>query len=61
VLGDAANTAARLASQALPGEILVSENTCHAAKLKLEDCELRTLKLKGRHEPVAARVIRVSA
>ena len=61
VLGDAANTAARLSSQAAPGEILVSEETVQSANLGLVDCELRTLNLKGRNEPVAVRVIRVSA
>lgn len=61
VLGDAANTAARLSAQAAGGEILVSEETCQAANLGLQDCELRTLKLKGRNEPVAVRVIRVAA
>jgi adenylate cyclase len=60
VLGDAANTTARLSAQAADGEILVSEETCRAANLNLEDCELRTLKLKGRNEPVAVRVIHVS-
>ena len=61
VLGDAANTTARLASQAGPGEILVSEAACHMANLDLKDCETRTLNLKGRTEPVAVRVIRVTA
>lgn len=60
VLGDAANTAARLSSQAADGEILVSEETCRASNLNLQDCETRTLKLKGRTEPVTVRVIRVS-
>jgi adenylate cyclase len=59
VLGDAANTAARLSSQAADGEILVSEETCLAANLPLRDCEVRTLKLKGRSEPVDVRVMRV--
>lgn len=60
VLGDVANTTARLASQAGVGEILVSEETCHAASLSLDDCELRHLQLKGRSQPVPVRVIRVS-
>jgi adenylate cyclase len=60
VLGDAANTTARLASRAGPGEILVSEDTCRVAQLNLEGCESRTLSLKGRSEPVTVRVIRVS-
>ncbi len=61
VLGDAANITARLSSQAAPGEILISEETYQAANLNLEDCELRSLKLKGRNEPVAVRVMRVTA
>ncbi len=61
VLGDAANTAARLSSQAADGEILVSEETCQAGNLQLEDYEARTLKLKGRNEPVTVRVVHVSA
>lgn len=57
VLGDAANIAARLSSQASAGELLVSEEARQAAKLNLEDYELRTLKLKGRQEPVAVYVL----
>lgn len=60
VLGDAANTAARLASEAAPGEILVSEATCHAARLPLDGCERRSLKLKGRKETIDVRVLRVA-
>lgn len=60
VLGDGANTTARLSSSAAEGEILVSEETCRAANLNLQDCEQRTLKLKGRNEPVTVRVVRVS-
>jgi len=59
VLGDVANTTARLASQAGVGEILVSEETCHAAGLDLDNCEVRLLQLKGRSQAVTARVIRV--
>jgi adenylate cyclase len=61
VLGDAANTAARLSSQAADGEILVSEETRQAGNLNFEGCESRTLKLKGRNEPVAVRVIHIGA
>lgn len=60
VLGDAANTTARLSSQAADGEILVSEETCRTANLDLENCELRVLKLKGRNVPAVVRVIRVA-
>ena len=60
VLGDAANTAARLASQAGAGEILVSEETCYAAGFDSNDWETRLLQLKGRSQAMPVRVIRVS-
>jgi len=56
-LGDAVNTAARLASNAGPGEILVSEYTWQAAGLAAKDAEARQLQLKGRSEPVQVRVL----
>jgi adenylate cyclase len=59
VLGDAANTTARLASAAASGEILVSEETCRLSGLDLSECEPRTLELKGRNEPANVRVLRV--
>lgn len=58
VLGDAANTAARLASEAAPGEIIVSEDTMQAARLSMDGLEQRHLTLKGRTEPVNVRVMR---
>lgn len=60
VLGDVANTTAQLASQAQPGEVLVSKETFQAARLATEDCQLRTLSLKGLNEPTEAYVMRVS-
>lgn len=57
-LGDAVNTAARLASKAGPGEILVSEDACAAAKLAFETLERRELALKGKSEAVPVRVLR---
>lgn len=59
VLGDAANVAARLSSEASDGEILVSSDTCQVGKLQLDHCELRNLQLKGHHEPVDVRVTHV--
>lgn len=53
-LGDAPNVAARLASQAAIGEILISEAACTAAGLTLEGSALRSLELKGRSDPVNA-------
>lgn len=52
VLGDIANTTARLASAAGPGEILVSTAACSAAGLAAEHFERRDLQLKGRNEAV---------
>ena len=59
VLGDVANTAARLASAAGAGEILVSAEACHAAGLSLDGCETQLLELKGRSQPLPVRVLRV--
>ncbi len=58
-LGDSMNTAARLASEAGPGEILVSDAACAAAHMTPDDHEHRDLHLKGRTEPVGAHVLTV--
>lgn len=60
-LGDNVNVTARLASLAAPGEALISEVACAAGGADLGDLERRQLDLKGRNEPVQARVLRVSA
>jgi adenylate cyclase len=59
VLGDAANVAARLASMAGPGEVLVSASAGTASGLALDSSEQRHLQLKGRREPIDVRVLRV--
>lgn len=59
-LGDHVNIAARLASEAGPGEILISEATYSAANLPLADLERRQLELKGKSEPIAVHVLRVA-
>lgn len=51
-LGDAPNVAARLASLAGVGEVLVSEEAGRASGLVLEGLEMRSLGLKGRSGPV---------
>jgi adenylate cyclase len=56
--GDEVNTAARLASKAAAGEIIVSENTLKAAGIDGNGLERRSLELKGISEPVTVRVIR---
>ena len=58
-LGDNVNITARLASQAGPGEILISEVSCAAANLDREDLERRQLELKGKSEPIGVRILRV--
>jgi adenylate cyclase len=58
-LGDAPNTAARLAGSAATGEIVVSVEAARAAELDTSDLESRSLDLKGKAEPVAVHVIKV--
>jgi adenylate cyclase len=58
-LGDNVNITARLASQAGPGEILISEASYAAAHMNREDLERRQLELKGKSEPIGVRILRV--
>lgn len=57
-VGDEVNTAARLASQASAGEIIVSERAIQAAGMDGNIFEPRNLELKGISTPVPVRVIR---
>ncbi len=52
VIGDTANTSARLCSSALPGQIVVSETTlaCLGGRFEFEEIEARSL--KGKERPV---------
>lgn len=56
-LGDNVNIAARLASKAGAGEVLISEAVCNAAKIGFKDLEKRELELKGKSELVSVRVL----
>jgi adenylate cyclase len=58
-LGDDVNVAARLAAQAGPGEVVVSQAAAQAASLDTAGLEMRHLQLKGRAEPVDVWVARV--
>lgn len=58
-LGDNVNVAARLASEAGPGEALISDSAYGAAGLDLGFLEQRRLELKGRSEPVGVHVLRL--
>jgi adenylate cyclase len=60
-LGDNVNITARLASEAGPGEILISDALYEAANLDREDLERRQLELKGKSELTGVRVMRLSA
>ena len=55
-VGDAVNTAARLAASAAPGELLVSASAATAAALDTGGVERRTLSLRGREAAVDAWV-----
>lgn len=57
VLGDAANIAARLSTNAGIGEILISEPAFSFAGMELDDLEKRVLELKGKNEPLNVWVI----
>lgn len=52
VLGDTVNAAARIASQAAAGEVIVSDAARRAAGLKSDGMKPRRLELKGRREPL---------
>ena len=57
-IGDEVNLAARLASKAAAGEIIVSEHALKKAGMDSSGLETRSLELKGIREPVIARVMR---
>lgn len=57
-LGDVVNTAARLASAAAAGEVLVSVDAARAAGLEMADLEHRSLELKGKSAPTEVVVVR---
>jgi adenylate cyclase len=52
VIGDTANTSARLCSVALAGQIIVSESTLAKLKGRYEVEELQAAKVKGKEKPL---------
>src|SRR4029453_9177389 len=60
-LGDVVNTAARLQSQPKPGQIVMSERVYECARDRYPSAAAALLDLKGKSEPVAARVIELAA
>lgn len=59
-IGDEVNVAARLASRAAEGEIVVSEQALQRAGIDGSGMESRNLELKGIREPVPVRIIHSS-
>jgi adenylate cyclase len=57
VLGDVANTAARLSSGAREGEILISDAAYSAAGMFLGELETRQVELKGKSQPILVHVL----
>ena len=57
VLGDAANTAARLSTSAGIGEVVISESAYLSAGVELSEAEKRVLELKGKSEPLNVWII----
>lgn len=60
-LGDTVNATARLASLAVAGEILVSEDALENAGLAADGLERRSLSLRGREAPLEVRVADAAA
>jgi len=56
-LGDSVNTAARLASSAAAGEVLLSESVYAAIAEQFPAVERRSIALRGKEAPVAVRVL----
>jgi adenylate cyclase len=58
-IGEEVNTAARLASKASAGEIILSEAALEQAHMDSSELESRRLELKGISQPLTVRVMRV--
>lgn len=59
-LGDVVNTAARLATEANAGELLVPEETATKARIAVAGLEHRRLDLRGKASPTAVVVLRAA-
>ena len=59
-LGDVVNTAARLQGQARPGQIVMGERVYEVVAERYPEAAPVSLDLKGKSEPVAARIVDLS-
>lgn len=59
-LGDTVNTAARLQSQAAPGEVVLSETVYQAVAARYADLTPHELRLRGKDEPLMVRTLRIA-
>jgi len=57
-LGDTVNITARLASVAAAGELLISVRAAEAARRPIDDCERRSLDIRGRQKSVEVVAVR---
>ena len=60
-IGDVVNTAARLQGQAKAGQIIMTERVFQEVSARYPDAPRVELQLKGKSEPVAARVVDLNA
>ena len=60
-IGDVVNTAARLQAEAKPGQIVMSERVYREVAERYPEVPRVELQLKGKSEPVAARVVEIAA
>jgi adenylate cyclase len=58
-LGDTINTGARLQGHAEPGQIVIPEELYPAVAKVFPDAEARTLSIRGREMPFAARILKL--
>jgi adenylate cyclase len=60
ILGDAVNTAARLASEAGPGEVVVSDAAMAKSGYGAQQLERKRLTLKGRTQSIDVRILKIT-
>jgi adenylate cyclase len=58
-LGDVVNTASRMQSAAMVGEVVLSESVYAEVADEFPNAQSRALNLRGKEAPVAARVLKV--